>query len=108
MMIADCPGCMAGDHDRHVEHWGVRPEGVIDGEFCYCKGDCAERAQAAFDKFFGNMADIFSEDALTPSARTRLAAQLVRDHVLGETGERVADFLTARADRIARTTGGDR
>jgi len=30
----------------------------------------------------------------------RLAARLVRDHVLGETGERVATFLEARADRV--------
>jgi len=29
----------------------------------------------------------------------RLAAQLVRDHVLGGSGVRVADFLTSRADR---------
>lgn len=69
MMIADCPGCMAGNHEQHVEHWGTRPEGVIDGDFCYCKGDCAERARAAFDEFFGNMAAIFSEDALSPEAR---------------------------------------
>ena len=69
MMVCDCPGCMTGKHEQHVQHWGVRPEGVIDGEFCYCKGDCAERAQAAFDEFFGNMADIFSEDALSPEAK---------------------------------------
>jgi len=70
-MIADCPGCMAGNHERHVEHWGTRPEGIVDGEFCYCKGDCAERAQAAFDEFFGNMASIMGEDelALSPDAQ---------------------------------------
>ena len=40
MIIVPCPSCSSGDHTGHVEHWGVRPEGVIDGEFCYCKGDC--------------------------------------------------------------------
>ena len=74
MIIVDCPGCMAGDHTEHVEHWGVRPEGVIDGEFCHCAGDCAERSRAAFDEFFGNMADIMAEDplALSREAQTLL------------------------------------
>ena len=36
----------------------------------------------------------------------RLAAHLVRDHVLGETGERVADFLLARAARAAAAREG--
>jgi hypothetical protein len=36
----------------------------------------------------------------------RLAAQLVRDHMLNETGERVADFLIGRADRIIPTREG--
>lgn len=43
--FSDCPGCMAGNHDRHVNHWGVRPEGVIDGDFCRCTGDCKERIE---------------------------------------------------------------
>ena len=30
----------------------------------------------------------------------RLAAQLVRDHMLSDTGERVARFLEGRADRV--------
>lgn len=45
---SDCGACLSGDHTRHVEHWGKRPEGVIDGDFCACAGDCAERAAAAF------------------------------------------------------------
>lgn len=70
MMIADCPGCMAGNHEQHVEHWGTRPEGVIDGEFCYCKGDCAERARTAFDEFFGNLVDTMTEgEVLSPEAK---------------------------------------
>lgn len=71
MIIADCPACMAGSHVGHVSHWGKRPEGVIDGEFCYCSGDCAERARAAFDEFFGDMADVFAEGApsLSPEAQ---------------------------------------
>ena len=73
MIIVDCPGCVAGDHERHVEHWGVRPEGVIDGEFCYCEGDCAERAEDAFDRFFENIADYISEDALSPEAQLLMA-----------------------------------
>lgn len=43
--FADCPGCIAGKHDRHVHHWGKRPDGVIDGDFCRCPGDCADRAR---------------------------------------------------------------
>lgn len=39
-----CPGCLSGDHTQHVEHWGKRPEGVIDADICLCSGDCSERA----------------------------------------------------------------
>ncbi len=52
---SDCPSCVTGIHDGHVEHWGKRPEGVIDGDFCACTGDCAERAKAAFDKAWGGV-----------------------------------------------------
>ena len=37
-----CPGCQLGNHDEHVRHWGKRPEGIIDGEFCPCEGNCSE------------------------------------------------------------------
>lgn len=52
-MFSDCPGCLSGDHSQHVHHWGKRPEGVIDGDFCSCSGDCAERAQAELAALVG-------------------------------------------------------
>ena len=52
MIVVPCPACIGGSHEGHVEHWGKRPEGIIDGEFCYCSGDCAERAQENTDRMF--------------------------------------------------------
>lgn len=37
-----CPSCLSGNHAGHVEHWGVRPADVIDGDFCGCMGECEE------------------------------------------------------------------
>lgn len=51
-IIADCPPCQMGAHDRHIEHWGTCPEGIIDGEFCHCPGDCAERNKEVFDRLW--------------------------------------------------------
>jgi hypothetical protein len=45
---------------------------------------------------------VADEVARATNTGIRLAAQLVRDHALGETGQVVADFLTARADRVVR------
>jgi hypothetical protein len=56
MIIIDCPACMVGEHSKHIEHWGTRPEGVIDGEFCHCTGDCKERLEARFQE----MANLFA------------------------------------------------
>lgn len=50
--FSDCPGCLGGDHTRHVYHWGPRPEGIIDGDFCQCSGDCKERADRRYDEMF--------------------------------------------------------
>lgn len=40
MIVRPCPACYFGEHEKHVTHWGRRPEGIIDGEYCYCTGDC--------------------------------------------------------------------
>lgn len=70
-MFSDCPGCSTGDHDQHVQHWGVRPEGVIDGDFCYCAGDCAERKAAFFAEFTKAMDDALG---LTPAPTPEVEA----------------------------------
>jgi hypothetical protein len=41
---------MTGDHEGHVPNWGIKPD-VIGGEYCGCKGDCAERAKARYAEF---------------------------------------------------------
>lgn len=48
--IVDCPACFSGNHEEHKGDWGIIP-GVIGGTRCECKGDCAERAQRAYEKF---------------------------------------------------------
>lgn len=53
---ADCPGCLSGDHSRHVGPWNVR-EGLIGGAYCVCDGDCAKRLQEAADRFFGCLSE---------------------------------------------------
>lgn len=70
-VFADCNACMFGDHSRHVEHWGKRPEGVIDGEFCHCTGDCAERSKAAFDRLWGAIFPTTARDNDTTDEGTR-------------------------------------
>lgn len=75
-MTSDCPACFSGDHDHHVEHWGVRPEGVIDGDFCHCTGDCAARSKANFEKWMGGP---FFNSALskpTPQAVLKMLEEL--------------------------------
>lgn len=47
--ITDCPACMAGDHDRHVHDWQIRP-GVIGGSTCECRGDCEHRSTRAYEQ----------------------------------------------------------
>lgn len=70
MMIADCPACMLGDHSKHVEAWGTRSFGIIDGESCRCPGDCAERGKEAFDRILKQM----NPEALSPAAHDLLWA----------------------------------
>lgn len=72
-MFADCPGCSSGDHDSHVAHWGVRPEGVIDGDFCVCSGDCAERHKTSLQKLLDAM--------FNPQPEKRLLADAVVDYL---------------------------
>jgi hypothetical protein len=61
--FSDCPSCSGGDHSGHVEHWGKRTEGVIDGDFCRCSGDCAERSEKRFDDMFRVPAVFLSPEA---------------------------------------------
>ena len=79
-VIADCPACQGGDHGNHVQHWGKRAEGVIDGEFCYCSGDCAERAEAFFDKWLGPILRKVPTTALSDEAQALLADLNSDDH----------------------------
>lgn len=51
-VIADCPGCVVGDHQQHVTQWGFRAEGIIDGEFCHCSGDCKTRSAENMARWF--------------------------------------------------------
>lgn len=39
-VFVHCPACQNGEHDGHIEHWRTAPEGIIDGSYCPCKGDC--------------------------------------------------------------------
>lgn len=59
---ADCPACIAGDHNGHDAAHGTR-KGLIGGNYCACTGDCAERAAAAFAKAF----PVTASDARPPS-----------------------------------------
>lgn len=38
--LAPCPGCCAGQHERHVANWVQVPDGVLGGALCSCPGDC--------------------------------------------------------------------
>lgn len=51
---SDCPSCMAGNHEGHVEPWDIH-EGLIGGSYCACAGDCADRSRAAFAAMFGGL-----------------------------------------------------
>lgn len=72
MIIADCPGCQMGNHDDHVHHWGKRPPGVIDGEFCYCKGECVGR-KSPFDFMLDEALKRTPLTALSPDAQAEHA-----------------------------------
>lgn len=64
MMVSNCPACVGGDHSRHVEMWGTRPEGIIDADVCLCRGDCKERYDQAVSRWFPGLPDD-SEDVPT-------------------------------------------
>lgn len=39
-VLAECPACEMGEHDKHVEHWQKAPDGVLGGAHCPCGGGC--------------------------------------------------------------------
>lgn len=70
-VIADCPGCVVGNHPEHVTQWGFRTESIIDGEFCHCPGDCRERSAANMAIWFpplGTVLDSVPEMQSSPES----------------------------------------
>lgn len=83
-----------------------------------------EQAERERDEFGGRLANLTADhntqrrrlaeaerqvretEARAKNDGVRLAAQLVRDHVLSETGQRIADFLIERADRALSGVSG--
>lgn len=89
MVIADCPACMLGDHSKHVETWGTRSFGIIDGEVCRCSGDCAERGKRFFDELFRHV----GKEALSPDARVLVNAITGSDPALHDDAVRRLNAL---------------
>lgn len=53
----DCPACMSGNHEGHVQDWGLRP-GLIGGSYCGCRGDCKERAEQAYKRLMAPIEEV--------------------------------------------------
>lgn len=90
--FSDCYSCATGDHSGHVEHWGKRAEGIIDGDFCRCIGDCSDRAENAFSALLGTL----TTATLSPEAKVLLAGIDSSDPLIRNAAvQRINDLMDA-------------